>query len=169
MSSQGLKVKKVLTFIHDSVVISSLRSGSVSHPKLEFMSKASRRSTRATFHDFTASRRIMFTVGSVDRLSSECRPTIVRVSTDYRPTIDRVSTDYRPLYQPTDRSTIPTVNMIPIVKGTSWNLRDLTSHRQGVFDKKGKKLNSRSAKNWRTPSTKIYAKSRPYHQTLLKP
>ena len=26
----------------------------------------------------------------------------------------------------------------PIVKGTSWNLRDLTSHRQGVFDKKRK-------------------------------
>ena len=29
-----------------------------------------------------------------------------------------------------------------IVKGTSWNLRDLSSHRQGVFDKKRKKLNS---------------------------
>ena len=26
----------------------------------------------------------------------------------------------------------------PIVKGTIWNLRDLTSHRQGVFDKKRK-------------------------------
>ena len=34
----------------------------------------------------------------------------------------------------------------PIVKGTSWNLRDLTSHRQGVFDKKRKKLNSSSAR-----------------------
>ena len=72
------------------------------------------------FRDFTASRRIMFTVGSMDRLSSES--------------------------QPTDRSTLPTVNMIPIVKGTSWNLRDLTSHRQGVFDKKRKKLNSSSAR-----------------------
>ena len=27
----------------------------------------------------------------------------------------------------------------PIVKVASWNLRDLTSHRQGVFDKKRKK------------------------------
>ena len=26
----------------------------------------------------------------------------------------------------------------PIVKGTSWNLRDFTFHRQGVFDKKRK-------------------------------
>ena len=34
----------------------------------------------------------------------------------------------------------------PIVKGTSWNLRDLTSHRQGVFDKKRKKLNSSSVR-----------------------
>ena len=34
----------------------------------------------------------------------------------------------------------------PVVKGTSWNLRDLTSHRQGVFDKKRKKLNSSSAR-----------------------
>ena len=53
---------------------------------------------------------------TIDRVSTECRPTIVRVSTDYRPTIDRyinrVSTDYRPLYQPIDRSTVPTVNMI---------------------------------------------------------
>ena len=35
---------------------------------------------------------------TIDRVSTECRPTIVRVSTDYRPTIDRyidrVSTDY---------------------------------------------------------------------------
>ena len=33
-----------------------------------------------------------------------------------------------------------------IVKGTSWNLLDLTSHRQGVFDKKRKKLNSSSVR-----------------------
>ena len=32
----------------------------------------------------------------------------------------------------------------PIVKGTSWDLRDLASHRQGVFAKKRKKLNSSS-------------------------
>ena len=35
---------------------------------------------------------------TIDRVSTQCRPTIVRVSTDYRPTIDRyidrVSTDY---------------------------------------------------------------------------
>ena len=34
----------------------------------------------------------------------------------------------------------------PIVKGTSWNLRNLTSHRQGVFDKKRKKRYSSSAR-----------------------
>ena len=68
---------------------------------------------------------------TIDRVSNECRPTIVRVSTDYRPlyrpsldrlstecrpTIDRlltaISTDYQPLCRPTDRSTLPTVNMI---------------------------------------------------------
>ena len=49
---------------------------------------------------------------TIDRVSTECRPTVVRVSTDYRPTIDRVSTDYWPLYRPIDRSTLPTVNMI---------------------------------------------------------
>ena len=32
----------------------------------------------------------------VDRLSTECRPSIDRVSTEYRPSVDRVSTDYRP-------------------------------------------------------------------------
>ena len=31
----------------------------------------------------------------------------------------------------------------PIVKGASWNLRDLTSNHQDVLDKKRKKLNSR--------------------------
>ena len=45
---------------------------------------------------------------------NDYRPTINRVSTECRPTIDgyidRVSTDYRPLYQPIDRSTLPTVN-----------------------------------------------------------
>ena len=34
----------------------------------------------------------------------------------------------------------------PILKGTSLNLRDLTSHRQGVLDKKRKKLNSSCAR-----------------------
>ena len=33
-----------------------------------------------------------------------------------------------------------------IVKGTSWNLRDLTSDRQGILDKKRKKLNSSCAR-----------------------
>ena len=31
---------------------------------------------------------------------------------DYRTRLDRVSTDYWPLYRPTDRSTLPTVNMM---------------------------------------------------------
>ena len=58
----------------------------------------------------------------------------------------------------------------PIVKGTSWNLRDITSHRQGVFDKKRKNWTiALLGKNWRTPTRKIYEKSRPYNQTLLKP
>ena len=62
----------------------------------------------------------------IDRLSTECRPTIDRVSTKYRPTVDRVSTDCRPsvdrlstecrpLYRPISRSTLPTVNKIPVV------------------------------------------------------
>ena len=42
--------------------------------------------------------------------------TIDRLSTDYRPTIDRLSTDCRPLYRPLCRpisqSTLPTVNKI---------------------------------------------------------
>ena len=58
----------------------------------------------------------------------------------------------------------------PIVKGMSWNLRDLTSHRQGVFDKKRKNWTlALLGKNWQTPTRKIYAKSCPYNQTLLKP
>ena len=76
---------------------------------------------------------------TIDRVSNECRPTIVWISTDYRLlyrpsldrlstailtqsrlTIDRVSTDYRPLYRPsvdrlstaisTDRSVDTTYN-----------------------------------------------------------
>ena len=57
---------------------------------------------------------------TIDCVSTECRLTIVRVSTNYRPTINcyidhyinQVLTNYRPLYWPTDRSTLPTVNMI---------------------------------------------------------
>ena len=33
---------------------------------------------------------------TVNRLSTDCRPTIDRLSTDYQPTIDRLSTDCRP-------------------------------------------------------------------------
>ena len=54
----------------------------------------------------------------IDRVSTECRPSIDRVSTECRPTIDRLSTEcrplYRPLYRPISRSTLPTVNKIPI-------------------------------------------------------
>ena len=53
---------------------------------------------------------------TIDRLSTDYRPTIDRPSTDYRPTIDRLSTDCRPLYRPLCRpisqSTLPTVNKI---------------------------------------------------------
>ena len=57
---------------------------------------------------------------TVDRLSTDYRPTIDLLSTDYRPTIDRlstaISTDCRPLYRPLCRpisqSTLPTVNKI---------------------------------------------------------
>ena len=58
----------------------------------------------------------------------------------------------------------------PIIKGTSWNLRDITSHRQGVFDNERKNWTiALLGKNWQTPTRKIYEKSRSYNQTLLKP
>ena len=66
---------------------------------------------------------------NIDRYSannslSNARLTIDRVLTVYRPTvdryIDRVSTDYRPLYQPIDRLTLPTVNMIQIICFPVW-------------------------------------------------
>ena len=51
-------------------------------------------------------------------ISTDCRPSVHRVSTDCRPTVDRLSTAistecrplYRPLYRPISRSTLPTVN-----------------------------------------------------------
>ena len=46
---------------------------------------------------------------TIDRLSTDHRPTIDRLSTDYRPTIDQLSTDCRPLYRP-----ISTVNKIRV-------------------------------------------------------
>ena len=53
---------------------------------------------------------------SIDRPSTDYRPTVDRLSTDGRPTIDRRSTDCRPLYRPLcrpiSRSTLPTVNKI---------------------------------------------------------
>ena len=60
---------------------------------------------------------------TVDRLSTDYRPTIDRLSTNYRPTVDRLSTDYRSLYQPLywplcrpiSRSTLPTVNKILLI------------------------------------------------------
>ena len=72
---------------------------------------------------------------TIDRVSNECRPTIVWFSTDYRPlyrptidrlstacrpTIDRVSTDCRPLYRPIDRLTLPTINMIQLTNMVSF-------------------------------------------------
>ena len=59
---------------------------------------------------------------------------------------------------------------LPIVKGTNWSLRDLTPHRQGVFDNKRKNWTlALPCENWQTPTRKIYPKSRPPNQTLLKP
>ena len=59
---------------------------------------------------------------------------------------------------------------LPMVKGTSRNLRDLTPHHQGVFDNKRKNWTlALLRKNWQTPTRKIYPKSRPPNQTLLKP
>ena len=53
---------------------------------------------------------------TIDRLSTDHRPTIDRLSTNYRPTIDRLSTYCRPLYRllcrPISQSTLPTVNKI---------------------------------------------------------
>ena len=58
----------------------------------------------------------------------------------------------------------------PIVKGTSWNLRDLTSHRQGVFDKKRKKLNSSCAlQKLANSEYKNLSEIMVRNQTLLKP
>ena len=70
---------------------------------------------------------------TIDRVSTECRPTIDRLSTpmstDCRPSVDRLSTEcrptidwlstecrplYRPLYRPISRSTLPTVNKIRV-------------------------------------------------------
>ena len=57
---------------------------------------------------------------TIDRLSiaisTDCRPSVDRVSTYCRPSVDRLSTEcrplYRPLYRPISRSTLPTVNKI---------------------------------------------------------
>ena len=64
----------------------------------------------------------------------------------------------------------------PIGKGTSWNLCDLTSlfsirkDNLPVFDKKRKNWTlALLSKKWRIPTRKIYPKSRPSNQTLLKP
>ena len=51
---------------------------------------------------------------SIDRVSTEYRPSVDRVSTECRPTIDRLSTDCRPLYRPITRSTLPIVNKIQV-------------------------------------------------------
>ena len=55
---------------------------------------------------------------TIDRVSTECRPTIDRlstaISTDSRPSVDRVSTECRPLYRPISRSILPTVKKIQI-------------------------------------------------------
>ena len=53
---------------------------------------------------------------TIDRVSTECRPTIVRVSTDYRPTIDRyigrVSAESRPTFDQLSTDYRPTVDQL---------------------------------------------------------
>ena len=63
---------------------------------------------------------------TIDQPSTDYRPTIDRLSTKYRPTVDRLSADCRPLYRPLcrpiSRSTLPTVNKIrhnPTMKQTN--------------------------------------------------
>ena len=74
---------------------------------------------------------------TIDRLSTNCRPTIDRLSTDYRPTLDRLSTDCRRLYRPLcrplcrpiSRSTLPRVNKIHGILFTVGNVdRDIGRH-----------------------------------------
>ena len=55
----------------------------------------------------------------IDRVSTECRPSVDRVSTDCRPTVDRLSTECRPLYRLISRSTLPTINKIRALKYTT--------------------------------------------------
>ena len=53
---------------------------------------------------------------TIDRVSTECRPTIDRLSNECRPSVDRLLTEcrplHRPLYWPISRSTLPTVYKI---------------------------------------------------------
>ena len=73
---------------------------------------------------------------------------------------------------------------LPIVKATSWNLGDLTFHRQGVFDKKRKNLISscarqellkigelqleKSIRNHVPPTRRYYEKARPKQKRIMK-
>ena len=63
---------------------------------------------------------------TIDRLSiaisTDCRPSVDRVSTYCRPSVDRLSTECRPLYRPISRSTLPTVNKIPFLSCLPWKM-----------------------------------------------
>ena len=49
---------------------------------------------------------------TIDRLSTNYRPTIDRLSTDYRPTVDRLSTDYRPTIDRLSTDSRPTLDRL---------------------------------------------------------
>ena len=49
---------------------------------------------------------------TIDRLSTDHRPTIDRLSTDHRPTIDRLSTDYRPTIDQLSTDCRPTIDQL---------------------------------------------------------
>ena len=56
---------------------------------------------------------------TIDRLLTDYRPTIDRLSTDYRPTIDRLSTDYRPTVDRLSTDCRPTIDRLSTAISTA--------------------------------------------------
>ena len=143
-------------------------SWSVSHPEVQSMQKASRRSTRTierlrfTFtpngkREFVPRDQVfpLFSVYCLlllHKISSFTPALSIRIALDCFYLLifysEKFSTDVCRLPYAVNVNLNLSIFAIstPIVKGASWNLRDLTSHRQGVFDKKRKKLNSNCAR-----------------------
>ena len=75
---------------------------------------------------------------TVDRVSTECRPTINRLSTDYRPlyrlTVDRVSTEYRPTVDRVSTEYRPSVDRVSTAISTAiWHACKTSAHAQGLY------------------------------------